>query len=360
MVKDNSTGDYSDIKGVESFIIEALLKKGKVVIPDFGHLELKSLGDRRTVLFKPNNNDDSFLQIMSAVSEKEKKDADALYSVISLPLKEDKIVNLPQIGVFRPVKNENGDIRVSYIPSSFLRKLLNQEEETGKTEKEISTLSSTRETIVEAPKHEIIQDKITVEETGEKKSEKSEAETVVVETVKDADNVSTPIKPKFTSSASSASSIPPLRKKAAQVGDIIVPQDKTPERNSRRSKNYSGIFMFIIALIAIIVVIVLTVTARNSKKAEERVELVTQTESINLPALAEQRYGNSAFWIYIYEANADKLSSPINIPKDVSLVFPDLKTEYDVDVTDSLEIRRARVLADIVLKQAKNLKKITK
>ena len=64
-------------------------------------------------------------------------------------------------------------------------------------------------------------------------------------------------------------------------------------------------------------------------------------------------YGHSAFWVYIYEENKDKLSSPINIPKNISLVIPDLQTEYDVDVTDSMEIQRANILVDIVLRKAR-------
>jgi len=96
----------------------------------------------------------------------------------------------------------------------------------------------------------------------------------------------------------------------------------------------------------------LSCTTNNKNRGmQEITPNVTSSEFISLPALSEQHYGHPAFWVYIYEANLDKIASPANIPKNTSLVIPDLKSEYDIDVTDSKEIQRANILSDIILKK---------
>jgi len=334
MAKSISMNEYT-VEAVELFITESLLKKGSVVIPDFGHLEIKSLGERRTVLFKSAESDDSFLRVMSSVNEKEKKDTDALYSIISIPLKEEKVVNLPKIGVFRPIKKESGEIHVSFILSAYLRKLLIEEEtkeEKNKEEKKIADTQESKEKtpeVQEVLKEEIITHKNQAADTGEKLT--------VRETLK-SNNTAIKLKTNL-----------PSGKRTAKVGDQIVPQDSVHEKS--RSRNLSGTLLFIIAVITFIVVVVTAIHSRKNKKVEEYVEISLTSGSISLPSLAESHYGNSVFWIYIYEANLDKLNSPINIPQSVSLVIPDLKIEFDVDVTDSMEIQRATILADIVLRE---------
>ncbi|GHV30700.1 hypothetical protein FACS1894177_03740 [Bacteroidia bacterium] len=65
------------------------------------------------------------------------------------------------------------------------------------------------------------------------------------------------------------------------------------------------------------------------------------------------------FWVYIYEANRDKISSPVNIPTGTDLRLPDLWEDYKVDVMDSMEIKRAGILSDRMLKpEGTTLKKI--
>ena len=339
MAKSNSVSEQSDnIKAVELLIIDSLLKGRNVVIPDFGHLEIKSLGDRRTILFKSTDDSDSFLRIMSAAGEGEKKDTNDLYTIVSSPLKEEKVVNLPKVGVFRPVKRDTGEIQVSFILSSHLRKLISEggekevEDEKKESVEEKEKTNDAIEGKIEIQKDEAAANKIPASESGEKST--------VTEPVKSDNNES-----KHNSSLS-------VRKKTAKVGDQIVPQDSNPEKS--RSKNLSGTLLFIVVVIALVVVIATTVTSWRNKKADERLDKVAVlSESVSLPSLAELHYGNSVFWIYIYEANLDKLDSPINIPKNVSLVIPDLKAEYDVDITDSMEIQRANILVDIVLRKMK-------
>ena len=322
---------------VELFIIESLLKGKNIVIPDFGHLEIKSFGERRTVFFKSKSagNNDSFLRIMSAENEKEKKNTDALYSIISIPLKEEKTVNLPKIGIFRPLKKESGEIHISFILSAYLRKLLVEEgnkvenKQENKEEKKADDTNVSKGKTQEIQKEEII--------TNINQAADTDGKSAVKETLKSSD---TTFKHKTSS---------PSGQRSAKVGDQIIPPDDI--RKKSRSRNLSGTILFLVAVITLIVVVVTTINSRNNKKADEHVEITLPSESISLPSLAESHYGNPVFWIYIYEANIDKLSSPVNVPKNLSLVIPDLKTEYDVDVTDSMEIQRASILADIVLKE---------
>jgi len=320
------------VEAVELFITESLLKGKSVIIPDFGHLEIKTLGNRKTVLFKYSESNDSFLRVVSVSSDKEKKFADALYSIISTPLKEGQVVNLPKTGVFRPVKRENGEIHVSFILSAYLRKLLTEGEVKKEAIKEVNKLADAKESKEkpqETPKEEITPNKVHVSTSTGKIAGK--------ETVRPTDSY---IREKTNL---------PRERKISKIGDQIVPQDDTYEKS--RSRNLGGTILFIGVIITLAVVLVTTIHTIKNKKANDHVEIVLPVESIDLPSLAYQHYGNPVFWIYIYEANRDKLKSPVNIPKNFSLVIPDLKTEFDVDVVDSLEIQRATIRADIVLKE---------
>ncbi|MCL1933808.1 MAG: hypothetical protein FWF53_08395 [Candidatus Azobacteroides sp.] len=341
--------EYTSVEAVELFITESLLKGGKVVIPDFGHLEIKSLGDRRTVLYKAADSTDSFLRIMSAAGEKEKKDTNAIYTIISIPLKDGKVVNLPKVGVFRPDKRENGEIHVSFILSSYLRTLLNNEEEKKEDVKE------TKE------KTEKIPDTLTVEKKAEtqgivlKKEDIPAGKTPAPETGGKSEPTAVSVKAGDSDKRITPNPLPINKQKQTERGGSpsAIKKDTLSDntRKKSRSKNISGILLSIAAVVVLILIVVSTIHLRNKEKSGDRVLVTLPSESINLPTLAELHYGHPAFWIYIYEANLDKLNSPVNISKNISLVIPDLKAEYDVDVNDSLEIQRANILADIVLKE---------
>jgi len=302
MAKSGSILENTKVDTMELFILDSLQKGENVVIPDFGHLELKILGDRRTVLFRPIGGGDSFLKAVPAAGEKEKKDINALYNVISFPLKEGKVVNLPKVGVFRPIKRENGEVHITFLPSSYLRNLLNNGEE--------------------------------------------------VEEIKDAKDAKIEEVTKETIELRKGPIIPPKTTEIKKLPIIDADSDKTQnEIEIPKSRNISGILLVIVAVIFVAVIVGTIIHSRHTKKIEAQSSLVLPkvSESIDLTVLAQQHYGNSVFWIYIYQANMDKLKSPINIPKNVSLVIPDLKSEFDVDVTDSMEIQRANILTDIVL-----------
>lgn len=316
MAKRDSIIEDAKMNAMEIFILDTLLKGKNVLIPDFGHLELITDGERRTVLLKKSDDDDLLL-IMPA-DENERKNTDAIYNTISVPLKEGKEVSLPQIGSFRPVKRVNGDIHVSFIPSFSLRKLLNNaNEEESKT--------------------------FRVAQGEEKEKGKSDK----IEETKEIEEEY--IVPKGNPEVKMAKVMEPKKNTSVEMKSEVG-------RKKPKSKSISGILV-IVAAILFVAVIAVTTIRQHIREKEEQKALLSMPEtkdSINLPALAEQHYGNSVFWIYIYEANMDKLESPVNIPHGVFLVIPDLKKDYDVDLTDSMEIHRANMLADVVLKNIKN------
>lgn len=349
MAKGSSIHENMKVESMELFIIESLLKGENVVIPDFGYLELKTLGERRTVLFKSSNNEDSFLRVMSAYGEKE-KDAQALNTVISTPLKEEKTVTLPQVGVFRPIKRENGEIHISFTPSSSLRKLLN--ENGDKVEEKMEEIKAAVKEEVEEVKAEIIpagnKDEVQkVAEVVNKINEAGKNEQSEIKTL--------PIRNNDETLAKFRTPGPSFTKKEPLTTKVIESQQREDAGKSRW-KNIIGILLITAAIIILLLIGVSLINShQNKKKINDPVELVLPNESINLPSLAKQHYGNSAFWIYIYEANLDKLTSPVNIPANVSLtslVIPDLRTEYGIEnLTDSAEIQKANRLADNLLKK---------
>jgi len=342
MAKSNSILENANLNVAELFILDTLLKGENVIIPDFGHLELKTLGERRTVLFKSTDNNDSFLRIVPAtVDEKEK----TLYTSISVPLKEGKVVNLPQVGIFTPKKRANGEIYASFMLSSSLRKLLNKEEETQVEEEANKESGEIKETLnIQENKDEAKKDEGIIDGAGEaEKGNNGKPERVSL-LPNNNSNISSKIRNKS-----------PLPPKKPQVVEMEEGASKAG------SRSISGILLAVVAILFVVVIVVSTIHSRHTKKMEEQPASVilsdantTASESVDLTTLAEQHYGNSVFWVYIYEANLDKLNSPINIPKNVSLVIPDLKTDYDVDVTDSMEIQRANILSDMILKKEKN------
>ena len=336
--------EHTNVEAVESFITKSLLKGEDVAIPDFGHLVVKSLGDRRTVLFESTDVHSSYIRTISPAGENEKKEINALCTIISFPLKGGKVVSLPKVGVFQPIKRVKGKILVSFMLSSYLQNLLNKEKN---KEKKKDTVKERIEYVyynvdkvpdVRAGKNEIQKSKeVEIEEDNKIHVPERSRTLEIVEPIKQND--SDPFKHKTGLSNKQA---------IAQIGDQNVFQNDTDEKG--RSMDLRKIFLFIAVVFVLTGSIVWIFYFRNNRKTVEGKAAIS-SESISLPTLAELHYGHAAFWVYIYEANKDKLSSPINISKNVSLIIPNLKTEYDVDLTDSLEIRRAMILADIILKE---------
>jgi hypothetical protein len=332
-------------------IVSLLFKEGKVVIPELGYLELKVFPDKRTVLFKATESLPLFLSSEGSIQSH-------IYNSISVPLKEGKVVTLPEVGIFRPMKNANGSSRISYTISSSLRKLLNDEIKESETEKpEISGAPVTvADEIMLAP---VVDGQDVLDKSAGEEEKKETAVSKAAETneeIKEKVIVSTPDRVK------GERKIPSYVRNSSKVGDLVVSQEKT-ESNATKMR---GIIAVVAALIALILLVWYflpqgknkyrdeSAFVSNDNKTESTQEInesIKPYKSIDLPSLAEQKYGNRIFWVYIYEANRDKISSPVNIPAGTDLRIPNLWEDYKVDVMDSMEIKRAGILSDIMLKQ---------
>ncbi|MDR3218580.1 MAG: hypothetical protein LBU22_06295 [Dysgonamonadaceae bacterium] len=319
---------------VERAIVSALLKGEKVVVPDFGYLESKFLSGRRTVLFKSEKQPDySDKQVFETTELEQKNFFTAISAFISTPLKEGKVVSSSKVGVFRPVKKGDEDVKILFTPSTYLRQQLNGEGE------EISR--SAVENVIPIPKKEEVSsppvaDNKVVSENYVKPvttaNEKKEAGT--------------------NDSQGKSAHNEPLSKAPhrgpAKVGDVIVPQEDV-HASKRKNNNLAGW----LSVAAVVVTVIVFFVSRNKSSDELQPVLRSQSEYVNLPAISEQHYGNPAFWVYIFEANKDKLISPVNIPKDMVINIPDL-VEFGVDVRDSAEIQRANMREKIILEQINN------
>lgn len=344
MTKSNSINEQTNEREVELLILKTLFKRGRVVIPDFGHLEVKSFGERKTVLLKSLESNDSFVQIMAAADENDKKDLNTLYKAISLPLKEENIVNLPQVGVFRPVKRENGKIYLSFIPAFILIRLLNKENEevadNEGVEKEfnnnsqIKSIFNSSNSDYDEQKDQSENNILSIAENDRGFNKKESMKNYEIQQTK------------YDSKQN---------EKKTKAIDIVVKQDDKVV--VKKSRNFTGTLLLIVAVVALIIIIATNIITNRTKKAEDEVQLFfpNESSSLSLTSLAVEHYGHPAFWVYIYEANIDKLKSPINIPDDADLLIPDLKEDFGViSVTDSLEIQRANILANIFLNTKKS------
>ncbi|MDR0547081.1 MAG: hypothetical protein LBG77_05805 [Dysgonamonadaceae bacterium] len=130
-------------------------------------------------------------------------------------------------------------------------------------------------------------------------------------------------------------------------------KQKNDKRTARRSKksNAGLIFIFLIIIAIFAAVTVMNRYANNPTEDSAAIE-TANTNSTNLPQLAEERYGNPAFWVYIYEANQQQLSSPVNIPAGIPLLIPDL-ADRNINVDDSMEIAKAKFLTNKIFTERK-------
>jgi nucleoid DNA-binding protein len=290
------------VDAIDNAIVNALIEGRSVVIPDFGYLELKLFPDnRRTVLFKATLPKDLPSQIYLDETESEDHFS-ILWNCISKPLKDGKAVLMPNLGIFRPLRRGDGNFHVSFTPSSILRKRLNEEqliqkEQTAETHAE-NTPAFLRENEPELPipvthENELPQTKIEYEI-------KQEEETFFVDEG--------------------------FKRKRKKIGYLL-----------------GGV---VLTGLAVIITIVF------SQNGGEDIPPVSgfQARPRNLVDIAKENYGNPIFWVYIYESNQEKLTSPVNIPENLTLTIPDL-SEYNIDITDTLEIIRAEIRSENILQK---------
>ena len=332
--------EHTTIEELSDSIVSLILNEGKVVIPELGYLELKVFSDKRTVLFKATENSTLFLISEGSIQSR-------IYANISVPLKEGKVVVLPEVGIFHPIKKTDGSYRISFIISSSFRKLLNggKEVKTADDKKVFVPVVVPQTAIKEQSvnEREKREPKVSIEKVAAKDTEKDEE--VVISAPKREIRVDR--------------KMPSYIRNTSKVGDLVVTQEE-------KKRNYVTRMRGIIAVAAAIVALMLIVWyfLPDSKSHKGRVfvsentdtrstktlsESTKYSKSIDLPALAEQKYGNRIFWVYIYDANKDKISSPVNIPSGTELRIPNLWEDYKVDVMDSMEITRAGIVSDRIL-----------
>ena len=81
-------------------------------------------------------------------------------------------------------------------------------------------------------------------------------------------------------------------------------------------------------------------TASSQAETIERVRL---RPGDRLSRLALKKYGNQAFWVYIYAENRDQLKDPDNIPVGAVITLP-AASKYQINAGDTNSINRALVL----------------
>ena len=64
-------------------------------------------------------------------------------------------------------------------------------------------------------------------------------------------------------------------------------------------------------------------TPSIAKNAPTR-EVVTVIDGSRLTMVAYRAYGHKAFWVYVYDANRDRLKRPSDVEKGMQLRIPDL------------------------------------
>lgn len=76
-------------------------------------------------------------------------------------------------------------------------------------------------------------------------------------------------------------------------------------------------------------------------------EQVLTREGMTLRTLADRYYGNEVFWVCIYDYNNRVLRDPRVLPAGIRLRLP-RRSEYGIDASDALSIRRARMMGEVV------------
>ncbi|MEY8607810.1 hypothetical protein AALM74_01330 [Parabacteroides segnis] len=76
-------------------------------------------------------------------------------------------------------------------------------------------------------------------------------------------------------------------------------------------------------------------------------EQVLTREGMTLRTLADRYYGNEVFWVCIYDYNNRVLRDPRVLPAGIRLRLP-RRSEYGIDASDALSIRRARMMGEAV------------
>ena len=81
----------------------------------------------------------------------------------------------------------------------------------------------------------------------------------------------------------------------------------------------------------------------TASSAAETIERVRLRPGDRLSRLALKKYGNKAFWVYIYEENRAQLKDPDNIPVGAVITLP-AASKYQINASDTNSVNKALVL----------------
>lgn len=84
-------------------------------------------------------------------------------------------------------------------------------------------------------------------------------------------------------------------------------------------------------------------TSASASSSAEVIERVRLRPGDRLSRLALKKYGNKAFWVYIYEENRAQLKNPDNIPVGAVITLP-AASKYQINASDTNSVNKALVL----------------
>lgn len=94
-----------------------------------------------------------------------------------------------------------------------------------------------------------------------------------------------------------------------------------------------------------------TDTVKKNKKltdAKGNVETVTLQAGQTLQTLAQNKFGNKAFWVYYFDVNSDKLSNPNSLREGMKLAVPN-PDYYGFSASDKNSVQKAKNRAAEIL-----------
>ncbi len=94
-----------------------------------------------------------------------------------------------------------------------------------------------------------------------------------------------------------------------------------------------------------------TIQATQMKSKTTEPEILGEEEirpGINLARLAKKYYGNSVFWVYLYQFNSEKLGDPNNVPIGTKIKIPS-KGHYQIDAGSKESLKAASALQTQIL-----------
>ena len=288
-----------------------LSKESCVLLPSLGRFEVKDIPGRRTVFFRYQPT-----PIMKEVPL-------SIYEIITELLLKGESVSLPDTGLFQPGIDEKGNCtRVSFILSPTLRTALNTKGNDIPTKIGCDTLQE--------------EDRFEFPESLENKKEEfhhfPSVESIPVENTEGEITIEEKIKPEVIRA----------RKYKADKGKIKNITTKG------RVGRIGGILIFLFIIASSII---FYKWSYQSSQVQEEAGKTPDTENSlhDILELAKKHYGHAAYWVYLYDANKEILGSPFAPVRQTKLIFPDLKTDYNVDAGDSLEIVKANMIAEEIL-----------